>query len=485
MVIVQAPSSPPVADQLLARFQEWKNNQASDDLLLSAEELAVVGSALSNNDLQQLSSDVIPFIERSLSFITTRSPAAILSDLQARLKNMIRPQRRNSASAFTDKRSLDDISHETKGRDETMWSAPPPIASRATIETRVSECLSEQTMAAAMCNASRAQSDQSQLATDVSVFAPPEIAGASSGLVQVMLHTPEQVQAAQTRASEIDSSAGLRGSTALSVEIRPGSHVSVIMSDDRLEFDPPKQSLVWRGSLASVQFVVTAPVNARGICFPKVQIAIGPAIVGELRFKIGIAESATVGFAQSELRSAKVKRYQRVFFSYSSKDRLKVMEVAQSYRIAGVEFFQDILSLEAGARWEKGLYREIDNCDLFVLFWSEAARRSEWVEKEVRYAIGRQRHGKRPEIVPLILEGPPSPEPPPHLSHLHFDDWMRYAIASLGPNTPAGVTPPAGTLGSTTGLRVVPELRRVWFASLMTLLIFGLGLLGAYLFVNS
>ncbi|CAN0504413.1 unnamed protein product, partial [Phaeothamnion confervicola] len=95
---------------------------------------------------------------------------------------------------------------------------------------------------------------------DVSVFAPPEIAGASSGLVQVMLHTPEQVQAAQTRASEIDSSAGLRGSTALSVEIRPGSHVSVIMSDDRLEFDPPKQSLVWRGSLASVQFVVTAPV---------------------------------------------------------------------------------------------------------------------------------------------------------------------------------------------------------------------------------
>ena len=37
-----------------------------------------------------------------------------------------------------------------------------------------------------------------------------------------------------------------------------------------------------------------------------------------------------------------------------------MLEVSQSYRAAGVEFFQDILSLEPGTRWEEGLYREID-----------------------------------------------------------------------------------------------------------------------------
>src|SRR5262245_40301354 len=56
--------------------------------------------------------------------------------------------------------------------------------------------------------------------------------------------------------------------------------------------------------------------------------------------------------------------------------------------------------------------------------------RSEWVAKEAQYALERQRQtiDRKPDIVPFILDGPPPPEVPAFLSHLHFDDWMRYTI---------------------------------------------------------
>jgi hypothetical protein len=94
----------------------------------------------------------------------------------------------------------------------------------------------------------------------------------------------------------------------------------------------------------------------------------------------------------------------------------------------GIQFFQDILDLEPGDRWEKELYRHIDESDLFLLFWSTAARESKWVMEEVKYALARK-HGDDfapPEIRPVIIEGPPVPAPPPELAHLHFNDRLIY-----------------------------------------------------------
>lgn len=102
--------------------------------------------------------------------------------------------------------------------------------------------------------------------------------------------------------------------------------------------------------------------------------------------------------------------------------------------LAGVniEYFQDLLSLDPGARWEKELYRRIDDADLFLLFWSSAAKASEWVKREVLYALERKRgiEEKPPDILPVILEGPPVPEPPPELSDIHFNDRLIYFIES-------------------------------------------------------
>jgi hypothetical protein len=72
---------------------------------------------------------------------------------------------------------------------------------------------------------------------------------------------------------------------------------------------------------------------------------------------------------------------------------------------------------------------KIEECDVFLLFWSRAAKESEWVRKEVRYALNRKGGDDLcpPEFRPIIIEGPPVPTPWEELSHLHFND----PIASL------------------------------------------------------
>jgi hypothetical protein len=276
-------------------------------------------------------------------------------------------------------------------------------------------------------------------AVDVSVFAPASAKPSAKIMVQVMLHGTDELEGAAGRAKLIDEDAHLRGTSALDIQLRRNIYVTIMLSEPSLKIEQPVQTLAWQGRLEGVNFVVQLPAAENQDLFPAVRVSVDGAIVGEVRFKLSIRSSAADS-PTNVLQSASPRRYQRAFFSYSSKDRKKVLEIAQSYRAAGVAFFQDILDLEPGARWEKGLYKEIDNCDLFLLFWSQAARDSEWVAKEARYALERQNGSddRSPDVVPLVLEGPPAPRPPEFLQHLHFDDWMRFAISALGTKPRSG-----------------------------------------------
>jgi hypothetical protein len=102
----------------------------------------------------------------------------------------------------------------------------------------------------------------------------------------------------------------------------------------------------------------------------------------------------------------------------------------QGLAAARVRIFQDILDLEPGERWERSLYRHIDEADALVLFWSSAAKRSKWVRKEVDYAISRRQGDDfaPPDIRPVIIEGPPVPRPWRELAYLHFNDLKIYLM---------------------------------------------------------
>jgi hypothetical protein len=148
--------------------------------------------------------------------------------------------------------------------------------------------------------------------------------------------------------------------------------------------------------------------------------------IGHIKFKLHLVERVDAASPPAVPLGHDVRRYQHVFVSYSSKDRDEVLKRVQMLRRLKIQCFQDVLNIEPGDRWEKELYRHIDKSDLSLLFWSRSAKASEWVMKEVQYALHCQaeREGALSEIMPVILEGPPIPNPPPELERLHFNDQI-------------------------------------------------------------
>ena len=114
------------------------------------------------------------------------------------------------------------------------------------------------------------------------------------------------------------------------------------------------------------------------------------------------------------------------FISYASADRAKVVARIHGIQLAcpDMDIFFDVESLRRGEHWESRLYREISQRDLFYLFWSQNAASSEWVKKELEFALSNK---SLDYIEPIPLESPEVCLPPPCLNCKHFNDWtLRY-----------------------------------------------------------
>lgn len=285
------------------------------------------------------------------------------------------------------------------------------------------------------------------------VFSPLKVSPGDSFLVQVFAHLAAQARKAAALARDADPDAGRRDSAELDARVERGEELVFELTMRGLEVqEPTAMRLVWNGKPKSVKFDVRVPED----CQPKsvtgtVAVNYLSVPVASLRFKLDIVPRAQAAAGEADRARTpeqKFKRYRYAFISYASEDRAEVLRRVQVLPLVAIEYFQDITSLDPGDRWAKKLYGEIDKSDVFFLFWSKAARDSEWVEKEVLYAIERK-HGDEdaaPDIKPVILEGPPPVTPQERLRSLHFNDKMIYFISvedSLRAARNEG-TPPGG-----------------------------------------
>jgi hypothetical protein len=267
---------------------------------------------------------------------------------------------------------------------------------------------------------------------DCSVFAPPSVPVGGDFLIQVFAHLPDRLAEAERRAQAADDRTAFRFVTTLGIDIPRGTELAMhLLLPDAIVADPFKR-IVWQGRTTAVPFVVTIPPGARpGEMFGTVRVSLGGVPCGHLNFKIAIVSAraaqqptdpGSIGFNSS--------RYRQVFVSYASPDRGEVLKRVQMLKLLKIQTFQDVLNLEPGDRWEGQLYRYIDQSDLFLLFWSSAAAESPWVRRELQYAIHRKGGVSYapPEILPVVIEGPPPPEPPPELQDRHFNDPVLYFI---------------------------------------------------------
>ena len=109
------------------------------------------------------------------------------------------------------------------------------------------------------------------------------------------------------------------------------------------------------------------------------------------------------------------------FISYASQDRARVAAIIQGMRKArpDMDVFFDVDSLRSGENWRRALRAEIERRDILFLCWSLAAKESEWVDREWRYAL----ENKGLDCIEPIPIDPPNVCPPPkELASKHFND---------------------------------------------------------------
>lgn len=266
---------------------------------------------------------------------------------------------------------------------------------------------------------------------DCAVFSPPEVPPDSYLLVQAFVYLPDQLQEAAEDAKAHDSESTIRGSTNLELEVQRGAILAFELNLPNAEIDEPYQSHRWSGRTTYVTFATKFTKQAAGAQIGKLLVTLNDIPVGVIRFLITVSPRAPENLAWLETDpKGRATRYRSVFISYASRDRSEVLRRVQLLEALGIKYFQDLLSLDPGQRWEKEVYRAIDNADLFLLFWSNAARDSAWVRKEICYAIDLKQGNDEapPEIIPIVIEGPPAPEPPEELSHLQFSDRILYFL---------------------------------------------------------
>ena len=266
------------------------------------------------------------------------------------------------------------------------------------------------------------------------VYSPQQWEGETTELVQVCVYRKEDLNAVETESLVVDPMARRLRAQVLGVDLSRNTRLSITLSlDPPCDISPPLAAVIWRGETISVSFavkIIKVLRRVRALGTVEIRLDRSAAPIGVLHFRVGLVPHGTRTESVARPLGELARLTDFVFVSYASEDRAEVLRRVQGLKALGIQFFQDVLSLSPGQRWAQELWRCIDQSDVFLLCWSTAASKSEWVRKEYLQAnaTSSRSSDNRPHITILPLEGPPPPEPPYELKHLHFSDDLLYAL---------------------------------------------------------
>jgi len=90
---------------------------------------------------------------------------------------------------------------------------------------------------------------------------------------------------------------------------------------------------------------------------------------------------------------------EEVFLSHSSKDRGTASQIAQVLREHGVPVWYSETNLVGAKQWHDEIGAALKRCDWFLLLLSKDSERSQWVKRELLYALRSPQYEER--IVPI------------------------------------------------------------------------------------
>jgi len=284
--------------------------------------------------------------------------------------------------------------------------------------------------AALEAEASAATADRPPEPVLLGVSAPRHVGPGKSFTARFVAYIQALEQAVRQR---LDDLSGGEAETALGIapdsnpRWRIGTPVTVEVSGPQLSARPARRSFEWNGEQNMLNFLVSvAPEEPHGptqICFEVFIEGMSISFIS-MDLKIGAVPAGAVEPAKAVVRPPST-----AFACYASQDadQVSLCLSALAHWDPGLDVFIDCLDLTPNADWKRQLEAVIPQKDVFLLFWSTHAARSEWVEWE--WQTARAKKGIK-AIHPFPLEDPAISPPPDDLRHLHFRD--RYMMARQG-----------------------------------------------------
>jgi len=110
-----------------------------------------------------------------------------------------------------------------------------------------------------------------------------------------------------------------------------------------------------------------------------------------------------------------------VFVSYERTDRKTAQQLAEALRAESLDVWIDVESIAAGENWQRQAADALDRSEAMVVLLTARSVESEWVRREVEYALSSKRFERR--LVPVVIGSERAPwldKAPWVLQHLNM-----------------------------------------------------------------
>jgi len=177
------------------------------------------------------------------------------------------------------------------------------------------------------------------------------------------------------------------------------------------------KTILWIGDICNTTFTIEVPEKLSNKTLSgRVLVFMNSCEIACLEFYLNIADTDET----RDTLNLNEKYYKTAFASYAHKDRKEVFKRIQGLNNAEVDVFVDVKNLRTGEHYKEKILHEISFRDIFYLFWSKAASKSKWVNKEWNWALEKRGIDF---IKPIPLVSPDKVPPPAVLAEkMNFND---------------------------------------------------------------
>jgi hypothetical protein len=121
-----------------------------------------------------------------------------------------------------------------------------------------------------------------------------------------------------------------------------------------------------------------------------------------------------------------------VFLSHNKKDAPQAREIGVHLQLTGAIVWFDEWEIRAGDPIPAKIDEGLGDFDVFLLLWSEGASKSKWVRAEADSALHRAISSTDLRVIPVLLDGTPTPPLLAPLKAISYDSGPDVARHVMG-----------------------------------------------------